>query len=80
MKSERSDLAVPLEEINQYGQHVAGIFILTNGRVLAASDWYMHDETDTYKLSSGGDTFHIKRDDVEQIATQRFIREVVLDE
>jgi hypothetical protein len=48
--------------------------------VIAVQDWYICEEQGTYKVYSGGDTFHIDRNDVEQIATERHIREVVLDE
>lgn len=80
MESDRSDRAVPLDEIIHYGQHVGAIFILSNGAIIAAHDWYTYNEYGTYKVYSGGDNFHITQDDVEQIATRRFVNEVVLDE
>jgi hypothetical protein len=79
VNEDRKDLAVPLEELDQYGQHVTAVFLLTNGDVLAAQDWYICDELGTYKVYSGGDKFHIDQHDVEHIATEHHIREVVLD-
>lgn len=78
--SKCSDLAVPLGEIDHYGQHVSAVFLLKNGDVIAAHDWYICDEYGTFKVYSGGDKFHIDQDDVDEIATRRHIREVVLDE
>lgn len=78
--SDRADIAVPLTEIDQYGQHVDAVFVLSDGTVIAAHDWYIYDDLGTYKVYSGGDKFHIDREDVDQIATARHICEVVRDE
>lgn len=72
--------AVPLDEIIHYGQHVGAIFILSNGSVIAVDEWYSYNDRGTYKVYSGDDTFHIAQSDVEQIATRRFVNEVVLDQ
>lgn len=78
MDSDRPDRAVPLDEIIHYGQHVDTIFILTNGSIIAADSWYTYEDSGTYKLYSGGDTFHIDQNDVLQMATRQFIKEVIL--
>lgn len=78
MSSDRADIAVPPDEIIYHGQHVGTIFILTNGSILAVNDWYTYDEYGTYKVYSGGDKFHINQNDVLQMATRDFIKEVVL--
>lgn len=80
MSAEQPDIEVPLDEIDLHGQHVDAVFILTNERIIAVHDWYRCDEYGTYKVCSGGEKFHVEQGDVEQIATARFLREVVLDE
>lgn len=80
MASDRTDRAVPLGEIIHHGQQVGAIFILSNGSIIAVDDWYTYDDLRTYKVYSGGDTFYIDQDDVAEMATRRFVNEVVLDE
>lgn len=56
------------------GAPVGSIFLLKNGWALGVTDWYEYGadeqgiyDAPTYKVYSGGDKFHIRKDDIEEI-------------
>jgi hypothetical protein len=70
-----------MNDLAQDGVDVNGLLFLSNGRMLAAQDWFagheMADGEPAYKVYSGTDLLFVPEDEVDQIVSGADVREVL---